>query len=47
MFDLSKSVSCISCIRVGGLMVSVLCFADDMMRLAPSWRALQVLIDWL
>jgi hypothetical protein len=28
-------------------MVNILCFADDMVRLAPSWRGLQFLIDLL
>jgi len=32
---------------IGGTMINMLCFADDMVLLAPSWNALQFLIDVL
>ena len=32
---------------IGGTMINILCFADDMVLLAPSWNALQFLIDVL
>ena len=33
--------------NVAGTMINLLCFADDMVLLAPSWRGLQALIDKL
>jgi len=33
--------------NIGGIMINLLCFADDMVLLAPSWCALQFLIDVL
>ena len=33
--------------NIGGEMINLLCFADDMVLLAPSWDALQILIDTL
>ena len=33
--------------NVAGTMINLLCFADDMVVLAPSWRGLQILIDKL
>jgi hypothetical protein len=33
--------------NVAGTMINLLCFADDMVLLAPSWRGLQILIDKL
>ena len=33
--------------NVGGLFVNVLAYADDLVLLAPSWRALQNLLDLL
>jgi len=32
---------------VGGSMINLLCFADDMVLIAPSWDGLQLLIDTL
>jgi len=31
--------------NIGGYIINLLCFEDDMVLLAPSWHALQLLID--
>jgi len=33
--------------NIGGYMVNILAYADDLVLLAPSWRALQQLLDKL
>jgi len=33
--------------NIGGCMVNILAYADDLVLLAPSWRALQLLLDKL
>ena len=44
-------ITCITSLRLGcnvaGTMINLLCFADDMVLLAPSWSGLQFLIDKL
>lgn len=44
-------ISSITSLRLGcnfaGTMINLLCFADDMVLLAPSWSGLQILIDIL
>jgi hypothetical protein len=48
LYNLIKSVAStnVGC-NVGGMMLNILCFADDMVLIAPSWRALQYLIKLL
>ena len=40
---LSTKVGC----NIGGLFVNILAYADDVVLLAPSWSALQLLINML
>ena len=46
--DLVKSIkdTRVGC-NLGGCFVNILCYADDIVLLAPSWRALQALLDCL
>jgi hypothetical protein len=48
VYNLIKSVANtnVGC-NVGGMMINILCFADDMVLIAPSWRGMQYLITLL
>ena len=46
--DLIRSITSLSLgCNVSGTMINLLCFADDMVLIAPSWCCLQILIDKL